>query len=81
MEHKICKGCRWNKYPKCEGIIMMDGNFMDNNIMKPDFRCGQKDSNIVNDLTPKKSDLKLKIEQLETRILELEERLIKLEGK
>lgn len=68
MEHKICKGCIWNNYPTCKGTIMHDGNEMNIENLKPSFRCGQKDMDIMTDFTPKKT----KVEELEERIQVLE---------
>lgn len=74
IEHKKCKGCKWNKYPVCIGIIMSTGNFMNIENLRSIFQCGQKERDIVDDLTPKKSVLELKLESLENRLIELEKK-------
>ena len=72
-EHKICKGCRWNKYPLCEGTVMNNGKFMNIENLEKGFECGQKDNLEVSDLIPKKTELELRIDALEERINTLEE--------
>lgn len=72
-EHETCKGCKWNKYPLCEGTIVGDGEFMNIEKLRPTFRCGVKDLAEVKDYTIiKKSALELRIEELEAKIIELE---------
>ena len=72
-EHETCEGCRYNKYPLCEGTKMEDGNFMNIENLRPIFNCGRKDSDNIMDFSIKfKSELELKIEGLEVRIVELE---------
>lgn len=73
MEHKKCKGCRWNNYPICEGIIMSTGEFMNIDKLRSSFRCGQKELDVIDDHTPKKSDLELRIEALEEKTKDLTE--------
>ena len=73
-ENKICRECRWNKYPICEGIIMMNGNFMNIEKLRSSFKCGQKDKVDICDLMPKKSKIELKLEELEVKIKILEEK-------
>ena len=74
-EHKICKVCKWNKYPLCEGTKMFDGEFMNIEKLKPGFKCGQKDLPDVKDFSIKtKTELELKVEMLENKINELEEK-------
>lgn len=68
MEHKTCKGCKWNNYPTCKGTIMDNGNEMNIENLRPIFKCGQKDLDIIADFTPKKT----RLEVLEERIIELE---------
>ena len=73
-EHKICKDCKWNKYPICEGTL-------DNGVpvridsLRKEFECGQKFRDIPFDLKVviEKSALELKIEELEAKINKLEE--------
>ena len=71
-EHKVCKGCRWNKYPECLGTIMMDGIFMNIENLKIGFECGQKEDDKMMDFSIKpKSDLELRVEALEEKTKDL----------
>ena len=73
VEHKVCKGCHWNKYPYCHGTIMMNGNYMNIENQKPGFHCGKKDEAELTDFSIYiKSESESKIEELEARILSLE---------
>ncbi len=73
VEHEICKGCKFNKYPLCEGTKMFDGNYMNIENLNDGFVCGQKDKSELTDFsTVKKSSLELKVEELESRINTLE---------
>lgn len=73
VEHKICKGCRFNKYPLCEGTKMGDGNYMNIENLKPIFQCGQKNELEFTDFSIiEKSNIELRIEDLERKIIELE---------
>ena len=73
MEHKICIGCQWNRYPECYGTIMGDGNYMNIENLKEGFECGQKDDIEVTDFSIKiKSDLELRVEVLEEKTKDLE---------
>jgi len=81
VEHEVCIGCQWNKYPLCEGTKMADGKFMNIENLKPNFQCGQKDVVELTDFSiVKKSDLELRIDDLELRIAELELRIEELNG-
>ena len=72
-EHEVCKGCKWNNYPVCNGIIMFDGNPMNIEKLRPTFQCERKDLDNIDDFSIKpKSPLELKIEELEARIRALE---------
>lgn len=72
-EHKICKGCKWNKYPFCSGTKMID-EFMRIDNLKEYFVCGRKDLDNVGILgIVKKSDLELRVEVLESKVNTLEE--------
>jgi len=74
-EHEICKGCRWNKYPVCEGMKMFDGNYMTIENLRKEFQCGQKDSSMMVDFSIKqKTADQLKIEELEARLAILEQK-------
>lgn len=76
MEHVVCKGCPYNKYPLCYGIIMMSGKYMLIDNLKEGFECGQKDEPILTDLSiVKKSALELRIEELEAKLSELEKKI------
>jgi len=76
-EHKVCKGCQHNNYPICKGTIMFDGNEMNIEKLKFNFRCGQKDDSNITDFSVKyKSEADLKIEELEEKIKLIEERLL-----
>jgi len=78
MIHKICKDCKFNKYPLCEGTKMKDGNFMNIEKLKENFQCGQKEEAELMDFSiKKKTPEQLKIEELEARILELESKVSK----
>ncbi len=73
VEHRICKGCQWNKYPLCEGTKMDSGNFMNIENLRIGFKCDQKNDLIITNFNIiKKSESELKIKDLETRITELE---------
>ena len=66
---ELCKGCKWNNYPYCNGSKDFDGNFMRIDNLRPIFMCGQKDNNIVYDFSIIE---KTKLELLEERIEILE---------
>lgn len=72
MEHKTCKNCKWNEYPICKGTIMDDGNYMNIENLKPNFRCGQKD---LLELTNFSIQEKSKLELLEKKVLEIEKKI------
>ena len=73
VENKVCKGCKYNKYPICEGIKMFDGNYMNIENLKESFNCGQKNDTIVVDFSiVKKTEEELIIEDIEARLIELE---------
>ena len=73
-EHKVCKGCGWNKYPLCEGTIISNGEFLNIENLKPGFECGQKDELKINDFSIKiKPELELRIEALEEKTKDLTE--------
>ena len=60
-EHELCKDCQWNEYPVCDGTIMWDGLEMNIENLRPIFRCGQKNREIITDLsTIKKTKLEAK---------------------
>ena len=69
VEHEICKGCKWNNYPECYGIIMDNGSYMNIEHLRPEFKCGQKDKDLAFDFSIR---TKTKLEELEERIDELE---------
>jgi hypothetical protein len=72
MEHKICKGCRWNKYPLCEGTRMDTEKFMNIENLKTNFKCGQKDRDNIDDLSFRpKTEIELRIEALEEKTKDL----------
>lgn len=72
VEHKICKGCKYNNYPTCKGMIMHDGNEMNIEKLRPGFQCGQKDMDNITDFSIKvKSKLELKIDDLQEQINQL----------
>ena len=72
MEHKVCKGCQYNNYPTCKGIIMIDGNEMGIDNLRDVFQCGQKDEEHIVDFSIKrKTDLELRIEALEEKTKDL----------
>ena len=74
-EHKVCKDCRWNKYPSCLGFKMFSGEFMNIENLRPTFNCGQKDNIELTDFSiVKKSELELRVEELEQKIAILEEK-------
>lgn len=74
-EHKICKGCKYNRYPLCYGTKMYDGEYMNIENLKESFNCGQKDEPELTDFSIKtKSELELRIEELELKINKLEEK-------
>ena len=70
-EHKICKGCFYNHYPECYGT-KYDGNYIKIDNLREGFECGQKNESKMFDLTPKKSDLELRMEELEEKTKDLE---------
>ena len=72
-EHKICEGCQWNYYPECYGTIMGDGKYMNIENLSKGFECGQKDINILTDLSiTEKSELEKRVEILEEKTKDLE---------
>ena len=74
-EKEICKGCKWNHYPKCHGTILEDGSYPNIDNLRPGFDCGRKDGDTVKDWSiKKKTVLELRIEELENRIITLEEK-------
>jgi len=80
-EHKTCKGCKWNNYPYCNGLILHNGEYMKIDDKKPSFECGLKEDISITDLSiVKKSELELKINELEQRIAELETKEVKTDG-
>ncbi len=70
-EHELCKGCKWNNYPICDGSIF-DNVKMDISNLDDDFKCGQKYEDLVDDQPAFQDTQKIRIEELEARILELE---------
>lgn len=75
MEHEVCKGCKWNNYPLCNGTIV-DGIKMNIEKLNIGFQCGVKDreSPYIYSKIPQKSDLELKIEELQNQINKLKEK-------
>lgn len=73
VEHKVCKGCGWNKYPICNGLIF-DGVPMNIENLKPLFICGTKDESIAVEFKPTATEAELKIEELEARLVTVEEK-------
>ena len=73
MEHKTCKGCKWNNYPACKGTII-DGIEMNIEKLNISFLCGVKDMDNIHEISrmPSKSDLELRVEVLEEKVNELE---------
>ncbi len=73
-ENKTCKGCKWNEFPICKGIIQENGNFKRIDNLRPIFGCGVKDMLIPLDNSIRiKSDSEKKIIDLESRIKVLED--------
>lgn len=72
MEHKVCKGCKWNNYPTCKGTII-DGIEMNVEKLNDQFQCGVKDMINVYEISrsPSKSDLELRVEALEEKTKDL----------
>ena len=71
-EKKICKECRWNNYPECEGTINVDGSKMRIDKLRPIFNCGQKDLSILTDFSQEKDANEQEISDLKARITQLE---------
>ncbi len=74
---KLCDGCKWNKFPYCDGMIDQFGSKMRIDRLNEQFRCGQKDKDIVYIETVNKSELELlqeEVEELKTRLTIIEKK-------
>ena len=68
--HIVCKGCKWNNYPTCNGLIF-DGIPMNIENLKPLFICGTKDEDTSAEFKPTKSILETKITDLENEVVSI----------
>lgn len=77
VEHEVCKGCKWNNYPICNGTIMPDGEFMNIENLNPGFQCGVKDMESIKDYSIR---TKSEVEEIKEKMAELEDRINSLES-
>ena len=71
-EHEVCKDCRWNNYPICNGIKMEDDTLMNIENLRPLYSCVIKFQEEGMGFIKNKSEYELKIKEIEDRISVLE---------